>query len=61
MPNAISWQFPNDLVLLPNVRFYLAPIPTQILGGGLLTQKIFDAQNFNARILTLGLMSLDGI
>ena len=30
-------------------------------GGTLLTQKIFDAQNFNAGILTPGLLSLDGI
>ena len=30
-------------------------------GGTLLTQKIFDAQNFNAGILTHGLLSLDGI
>ena len=30
-------------------------------GGTLLTQKIFDARNFNAGILTPGLLSLDGI
>ena len=30
-------------------------------GGTLLTQKIFDAQNFDAGILTPGLLSLDGI
>ena len=31
------------------------------LGGTLLTQKIFDAQNFNVGILTPGVLSLDGI
>ena len=30
-------------------------------GGTLLTQKIFDAQNFNAGLLTPRLLSLDGI
>ena len=52
MPDAILWQFPNDLLLLPN----LAQIQTQILGrsfGRVLTQMIFDAQNFSAGFLTL--------
>ena len=31
------------------------------LGGTLLTQKIFDAQNFNAGLLTPRLLSLNGI
>ena len=51
--NAILWQFPNDLLLLLNVRFYLASIPIMISGGCFLTQKILDAQNFNAGVLTL--------
>ena len=51
--NAILWQFPNDLLLLPNVRFHFALIPTQISGGDLLMQNMFDAQKFDAGILTL--------
>ena len=35
--------------------------PLITMGGTLLMQKIFDAQNFNAGILTPGLLSLNGI